>query len=55
MLLLVGAIHSVVVRTAVTKQGSPNVHIMQIFDVGDTIHQTPMYKNLESVLARNER
>ena len=43
MLLLIGAIHFVVVRTATTKKGSSNVHITKIFDVGGTIHQTPMY------------
>ena len=53
MLLLVGAVHFVVVRTAITKKGSPNVHIIKIFNVGGTIHQTPMYGLLESVFGAN--
>ena len=43
MLLLVGAMHFVVVRAAITKKVSPNVHIIKNIDVGGTIHQFCMY------------
>ena len=39
VLLLVGAMHFVVVRAAITKKVSPNVHIIKNFDVGGTINQ----------------
>ena len=55
MLLLVGAVHFVVVRTAITKKGSPNVHIIKEFDVSGTIYQFCMYGLLESVLGANWR
>ena len=48
--LLVGVVHFVAVRTAITKKGSPTVRIYNNFDVGGTIHQTSMYGLLESVL-----
>ena len=55
MLLLVGAMHFVVVRAAITKKVSPNMHIIKDFDVGGTIHQFCMYGLLESVLGANWR
>ena len=39
VLLLVGAMHFVVDRAAITKKVSPNMHIIKNFDVGGTIHQ----------------
>ena len=50
MLLLVGAMHFVAVRAAITKQLAPYVHIIKNSDVCSTIHQIPMYVLLESVL-----
>ena len=50
VLLLVGATHFIAVRAAITKTLAPYVHIIKYFDVGGTIHQTPMYRLLESVL-----
>ena len=52
MLLLVGAMHFVAVRAAITKK---LVSIIRIFDIGGTIHQMPMYGLLESVLAAKWR
>ena len=50
VLLLVGVVHFVAVRTAITKTFAPYVRIIKIFDVCGTIHQTPMYKFLEFLL-----
>ena len=50
MLLLVGAVHFVVVKAAITKTLAPYVCIIKNFDVCGTIHQTSMYGILESVL-----
>ena len=55
MILLVGAMHFEVVRAAITKKVSANVHIIKIFDVGGTIHQFCMYGLLEFVLDANWR
>ena len=54
-LLLVGVIHFVAVRAAITKKVSPNMHIIKNFDVGGTIHQFCMYGLLESVGGANWR
>ena len=53
MLLLVGAMHFVVVRAAITKKMSPNVRIIKEFDFSGTIHQFCIYGLLESVLGAN--
>ena len=50
VLLLVGAVHYVAVRAAITKTSRPYMRIIKNFDVCGTIHQTPMYGFLESVL-----
>ena len=50
VLLLVGAVHYVAVRAAITKMLGPYVHIIRNFDVCSTVHQTPMFRLLESVL-----
>ena len=50
MLLLVGAMHFLAVRAPITKWLAPYVHIIQNFDVCGTIHQTTIYRLLESVL-----
>ena len=50
VLLLVGAVHYVAVRATITKTSAPYMRIIKIFDVCGTIHQTPMYELLESVL-----
>ena len=50
VLLLVGVVHYVAVRTAITKMLAPYMWIIKKFDVFGTIHQTPMYKLLESVV-----
>ena len=50
VLLLVGAMHFVAVRAAMTKQLASYVRIHKKFVVCGTIHQTPMYGLLESVL-----
>ena len=50
VLLLVGAMHYVVVRAAITKTSAPSMRIIKNFGVCGTIHQTPMYRLLESVL-----
>ena len=52
-LLLVGVMHFLAVRAAITKKISPNMHINKDFDVGGTIHQFCMYGLLESVLGAN--
>ena len=49
VLLLVGVVHLVVVRTAITKMLVPYVRIIKIFYVCCTIYQMPMYGLLESV------
>ena len=49
-LLLVGAMHYVAVRAAITKTLAPYMQIIKVFDVCGTIHQTPMYVLLETVL-----
>ena len=50
MLLLVGAVHFVAFRAAITKHLAPYVRIIKNVDICSTIHQTPMYGLLESVL-----
>ena len=55
VLLLVGAVHYMVVRSAITKTLVPYVCIIKNFDVCSTIHQTPMYRLLESVLGAKGR
>ena len=55
ILLLVGAMHFVAVRAAITKKVSSNMHIIKNFDAGGTIHQVCMYGLLESVLGANWR
>ena len=55
VLLLVGDVHSVAVRAAIAKTLAPYVRIIKNFDVCSTIHQTPMYKLLNSVLDANRR
>ena len=50
VLLLVGAMHSAAVRAAITKILEPYVCISTNLDVGGTIHETPMYRLLESIL-----
>ena len=55
VLLLVGAMHFVVVRAAIIKQLASYMHIIKIFDVGGTIHQTLMYGLVESVVAAHPR
>ena len=50
VLLLICAVHSVAVRFAIIKTSAPNMRIIKNFDVCGTIHQTPMYGLLESVL-----
>ena len=50
VLLLVDIVYFVAVRAAITKKGSPNVHIINNFDASATIHQASMYALLESVL-----
>ena len=50
MLLLVGAVHFVAVRAAITKQLEPYVRIINVFDICGTVHRTPIYGILESVL-----
>ena len=50
VLLLVGAVHYVAVRAAITKMSAPYIRIIKNFDVCGTIHQTPIYGILESVL-----
>ena len=55
VLLLVGAMHFVVVRAAITKKVSPNMHIIKNFDVGGTIHEFCIYGLLESVPGANWR
>ena len=55
VLLLVGAVHFVAVRAAITKTLAPYVRIIKIFDVGCTINQTPMNGLLESVLGAKLR
>ena len=50
VLLLVGVVHFVAVRAAITKQLAPCVCIIKVFDVCGAIHQTPMYGLLESIL-----
>ena len=49
MLFLVGAVHFMAFRAAITKQFAPYVRIIKNFDVCCTIHQTPMYGLLESI------
>ena len=49
-LLLVGVVHFVAVRATITKTMAPYMQIIKILDVCGTIHQTPMYGLLESVL-----
>ena len=49
--LLVGTMHFVAVRAAITKTLAPYVCIIKNFDVGNTIHQTPIYGLLEFVLS----
>ena len=50
VLLLVGAMHFVAVVAAIHQKVAPNMRIIKNFDVCGTIHQTPMYLLLESVL-----
>ena len=50
VLLLVAAMHYLAVRAAITKMLAPYVRIIKNFDVCGTIHQTPMFVLLESVL-----
>ena len=54
-LLLVGAMHFVAVRAAITKKVSPTMRIIKNFYVGGIIHQFCMYGLLESVLGANWR
>ena len=49
-LLLVGVVHYVAVWAAITKTLAPYMRIIKNFDVCGTIHQTPMYRLLESAL-----
>lgn len=49
-LLLVSAMHFAVVGVAITKKVAPNICIIMNFDICLTIHQSPIYKLLESVL-----
>ena len=49
VLLLVGAVHYVAVRTAITKTSAPYMWIIKNSGVCGTIHQTPMYGFLEFV------
>ena len=51
--IMVGAVHFVAVRAAIMKTLAPYVRIIEIFDVGGTIHQTHMYRLLESYLVQN--
>ena len=50
-LLLIGVVHFMVIRAAITKTLAPYVHIIKNFDVCNTIHQNSMYELLESVLS----
>ena len=50
VLLLVGAVHYVAVRVAITKMSVPYMRIIKNFAVCGIIYQTPMYGLLESVL-----
>ena len=50
MLLLVGTMHLVAVRAAITKTLAPFARINKAFDLCSTIYKTPMYGLLESVL-----
>ena len=50
VLLLVGVVHYVAVRAAITKTLAPYMQIIKNFDVCGAIHQTPMYGLLEFVL-----
>ena len=50
VLLLLGAVHYVVVRAAINKTLASYVRIIKNSDVCGTIHQTRMYRLLESVL-----
>ena len=52
VLLLVGAMHFVAVRAAITKTLAPYMCIIRNFDVCGTIHQTPMYGLLSPYLAQ---
>ena len=52
---MVGVVHFVMVKAAITKMLAPFVRTIKIFDVGGTIHQTPMYRLLESVLGTKWR
>ena len=53
--IIIGAMHFVAVRAATTKMFAPYLHIIKNFDVCSTIHQTPMYRLLESVLGAKWR
>ena len=41
--------HFVAVIAVIIKQLAPYMHIIKAFDIGGAIHQTPMYRLLESV------
>ena len=49
-LLFVGAMHFVAIRSAITKKVGLNVRTIKNSGVCGAIHQTAMYKLLESVL-----
>ena len=55
VLLFVGAMRYVAVRAAITQTSAPYMRIIKIFGVCGTIHHTPMYGLLESVLGAKGR
>ena len=50
VLLSVSSVYFVVVRATITKNLAPYVCIIKKFEVCGTIHQTSMYRLLESIL-----